>query len=63
LAAVAGLSALECVRETLRLALEELGRSLPEKARPDFWPLLRERYVENTLEYKSSPDVLQNNRQ
>jgi hypothetical protein len=54
---------LECVRETLRLALEELGRSLPEKARPDFWPLLRERYVENTLEYKSSPDVLQSNRQ
>jgi hypothetical protein len=58
LAAVANLSALECVRETLRLALEELGRALADKARPDFWPALWERYVENTLDYKSSPEVL-----
>jgi transposase len=58
LAAVAALSALECVRETLRLALEELGHALPEKARPDCWPVLWERYVENKLDYKSSPEVL-----
>jgi hypothetical protein len=55
LAAVADLSALECVRETLRLALEELGRSLPEKARPDFWALLWEHYVENKLEAHEQP--------
>jgi transposase len=62
LAAVAALSALECVRETLRLALEELGHALPEKARPDCWPVLWERYVENKLDYRSSPEVLQSKR-
>jgi transposase len=62
LAAVANLSALECVRETLRLALEELARALAEPARPDFWPVLWERYVENKLDYKSSPEVLQSKR-
>jgi transposase len=62
LAAVADLSALECVRETLRLALEELGQALPQEARPDCWPLLWERYVENKLDYKSSPEVLQSKR-
>jgi hypothetical protein len=46
------------VRETLRLALEEVARALPEKARPDFWLVLWERYVENKLDYKSSPEVL-----
>jgi len=57
---VARLSALECTRETLRLALEELARALPEAERPDFWPLLWERYVENKLDYKSAETVLQN---
>jgi hypothetical protein len=33
---VARLSTLDCIRETLRLALEELGEALPEKERPDF---------------------------
>src|ERR1700675_1867293 len=37
LAAVARLSALECVRETLALALEELEKNLPEDRRPPFW--------------------------
>jgi transposase len=55
LAAVAALSALGCVRETLRLALEELGQALPEKARPGFWPVRWERYVENKLDYRSRP--------
>jgi transposase len=58
LAAVEDLSALECVRETLRLALEALGQALPPKARPEFWPVFWERYVENKLDYKSSPEVL-----
>jgi hypothetical protein len=41
---VARLSKLECVRETPRLALEELAVVLPEAQRPDFWPLFWERY-------------------
>jgi hypothetical protein len=56
---VANLSGLECVRETLRLALEELARALPEPARPAFWPLLWERYVESKLDYRSSAEALQ----
>jgi hypothetical protein len=58
LAAVGELSALECVRETLRLALEELARSLAEAERPDFWATLWERYVENKLDFKSGIDLL-----
>jgi len=60
LSAVRDLSALECVRETLRLALEELGRGLAESERPDFWALFWERYVESKLEYKSGMEVLKN---
>jgi transposase len=60
-AAVANLSGLECVRETLRLALEELAGALPEPARPAFWPLLWERYVESKLDYRSSAEALQDN--
>jgi transposase len=62
LAAVASLSALECVRETLRLALEELASGLEPKERPDFWELFWERYVENKLDYKSASEVLQGKR-
>ena len=58
LSAVAELSALECVRETLRLALEELAQSLAESQRPEFWELFWERYVESKLEYKSGVEVL-----
>jgi len=60
LSAVRDLSALECVRETLRLALEELGRGLAESERPDFWELFWERYVESKLDYKSGHEVLKN---
>ena len=60
LTAVADLSALECIRETLRLALEELAGGLSEEERPDFWPLFWERYVENKLDYKSGMEVLKN---
>jgi hypothetical protein len=46
------------IRETLRLALEELAKHLPEQERPDFWGLFWERYVESRLDYKSSESVL-----
>jgi hypothetical protein len=60
LALVTRLSWLECIRETLRLALEELADKLPEGERPDFWGALWERYVESRLDYKSSETVLKN---
>jgi transposase len=55
---VARLSKLECIRETLRLALEELAINLPESRRPEFWCEFWERYVESKLDYKSSEVVL-----
>src|SRR5271157_3185634 len=55
LAAVGRLSALECVRETLALALEELEKNLPEDRRPPFWEQHWERYVESKLDYKIAP--------
>jgi len=55
---VAHLSALDCIRETFRLALEELAEGLGETERPDFWALMWERYVENKLDYKSAETVL-----
>ena len=59
LGAVARMSALECVRETLALALEELDANLPVKQRPQFWDQLWERYVESKLDYKSVKETLQ----
>jgi len=54
---VSRMSRLECVRETLRLALEELEgeETLP---RPVGWPLWWERYVESKVDYKSSGELL-----
>jgi hypothetical protein len=56
--AVARLSALECVRESLALALEELKPKLVGQRRAEFWDLLWERYVESKLDYKSSEETL-----
>ena len=55
---VARLSKLECIRESLRLALEELALVLSESQRADFWPVFWERYVESKLDYKSTEIVL-----
>jgi IS5 family transposase len=55
---VAHMSQLECVRETLRLALQELEKTLEQASRPEFWPELRERYVENKLDYRADSSVL-----
>jgi hypothetical protein len=40
---VARMSRLDCVRESLRLALTELEGALPPEARPAFWVRLWER--------------------
>jgi hypothetical protein len=51
LAAVAAMGSVECVRQTLRLALRELDAAQGLE-RPDFWTRLWERYVENKLDYR-----------
>lgn len=55
---VAQMGTLECVRESLRLALEQLGETLKEEHRPEFWNRLWERYVDSQLDYKASPETL-----
>ena len=53
---IAKMSRLECVRESIRLALRELDLILGESPRPAFWEMLWERYVESKLDYKT-PEV------
>ena len=60
---IAKMSRLECVRESIRLALKELDRILGESQRPDFWGVLWERYVENKLDYKTPEGELKNKMQ
>lgn len=56
---VARMSTLECVRQTLRLALEELAETLQQgRQRPGFWNRLWERYVDSQLDYKASAETL-----
>jgi transposase len=55
---VAQLSALDCVRETMRLALQQLARQ-EGLTRPGFWARLWERYVESKLDYRAEEPVLQ----
>ena len=58
LARVSRMSRLECVRETLRLALQELEGTAATLARPDWWSVLWERYVESKLDYRTETTVL-----
>ena len=55
---VSHMSRLECMRQTLRLALEELEQSAQVFGRPTFWSELWERYVENKLDYRLESKVL-----
>jgi transposase len=55
---VARMGTLECVRESLRLALEELAEAVNEGQRPEFWNRLWERYVDSQLDYKASAETL-----
>lgn len=55
---VARMGTLECVRESLRLALEELATVVGEGQRPEFWNRLWERYVDSQLDYKASAETL-----
>lgn len=54
---VSHMTRLDCVRETLRLALEDLAQ-IEKLPRPEAWVLWWERYVESSIDYKSSGDIL-----
>jgi hypothetical protein len=56
-ARVSRMSRLECVRETLRLALQELAGTAAAP-RPAWWAQLWERYLETKLDYRLEPTVL-----
>lgn len=58
LANLSRMSRLECVRETLRLALEELEESNATQPRPEFWQSLWECYVDTKLDYRAEITVL-----
>ena len=55
---VAKMSRLECVRESLRLALKEVAEALPVEARRHFWVGLWEHYVESQVDYRASVSAL-----
>jgi transposase len=55
---VSRMSRLDCVRESLRLALQELGESLPEAQRPAWWGQLWSDYVESQTDYRASLETL-----
>jgi transposase len=54
---VSAMSKLESIRETLRLALQELEEHAAEGA-PDFWAVIWERYVEHKIDYRSTDRLL-----
>jgi transposase len=51
------MSSLDCVREALRLALKALAEE-GSSGRPEFWAMLWERYVENTVDYRAGSEVV-----
>jgi len=55
---LARMNSLECVRETMRLALEELGRTAARFAKPAAWSQWRERYFEHKLDYRNGEETL-----
>lgn len=55
---VSRMSRLDCVRESLRLALEELAERVAENQRPAWWPQLWERYVDSQADYRASAETL-----
>jgi hypothetical protein len=55
---VSRMSRLDCVRETLRLALREISQILPSAEQPSWWLLLWERYVDTQTDYRASVETL-----
>jgi transposase len=57
---VSRMSRVECVRESLRMALQEIASAVPAAQCPATWLTWWERYVENKLDYRASHEVLVN---
>jgi hypothetical protein len=55
---VAKMSRLDCVRESMRLALQELEGATQPEERPVFWIGLWERYIESQVDYRTSAETL-----
>ena len=55
---VARMSRLDCVRESLRLALQELDGATQAESRPLCWAGLWERYVESQADYRAGAETL-----
>jgi hypothetical protein len=55
---VARMGRLECVGESLRLALKELEECTALEVRPEFWVRLWERYVDSQVDYRASAETL-----
>jgi transposase len=55
---VSRMSRLDCVRESLRLALQELAQPLKPEVRPEWWPSLWERYVDSQADYRAALETL-----
>lgn len=55
---VSRMSRLDCVRESLRLTLQELESRLAPPERPSFWLELWERYVETQMDYRAGSETL-----
>jgi len=55
---VSRMSRLDCVRESLRLALQELEGMVRPEGRPVFWLELWERYVESQTDYRAGSEAL-----
>jgi len=49
---------LDCVRESLRLALAELAQQVAVETRPEWWPLFGERYVDSQADYRAPLETL-----
>jgi IS5 family transposase len=55
---VAKMSRLDCVRESVRLALQELEQAVTAQGRPVFWLGLWERYVDSQVDYRAGAETL-----
>ena len=55
---VSRMSRLDCVRESLRLALEEVAPQVAPATRPFWWAELWERYVESQADYRAGSETL-----
>lgn len=54
---VSRMSRLDCVRESLRLALQELMQKLPQEQAPSWWSELWDRYVDTQTDYRASVET------